>query len=59
VGGEPSDRLAGQRGHVAHRPQLALDAKDRGQAGLQVDVGRAELARGVQHPIEDLAHRVG
>jgi hypothetical protein len=29
-----------------------------GQAGLQVDVGGAELARGVQHPVEDLAHRV-
>ncbi len=54
---ELRDRLAGQRRNVAHRPQIALDPEDRREPGLEVDVGRAELASRRQHPIEDLTHR--
>ena len=54
---ELRDRLARQRGDVAHGPQVALDAEDRGKPGLQVHVGSPELAGGGQDAIEDLTHR--
>ena len=57
VDGELRDGLAGQRGDVAHGPQVALDPEDRREPGLQVDVGGPELASGGQDAIEDLTHR--
>jgi hypothetical protein len=57
VDGELRDGLAGERGDVSYGSQVALDAKDRGESGLEVDVGGPELASGGQDAIEDLTHR--
>ena len=54
---ELRDGLARQRGDVANGSQVALDAEDRGQPGLQMHVGSPELASGGQDAIEDLTHR--
>ena len=50
---ERPDRLAALAGQ---RPQLAVDAQDRGEAGLEVDVRGAEAARRREGPIEEGVH---
>ncbi len=54
---EGRDRLAGQGRHVADRAQLALDAEDGRETGLEVDVRGAQLARRTKDAVEDLGHR--
>ena len=54
---ELGDGFSRQGRHVAHGPQVTLDAEHRRQARLQVDVRGAQLTGGAKHTIEDLTHR--
>ena len=56
VDGEGADDLRRQRRRVAQRAQVALDAKDRRQPGLEVHVRGAELAGRPKHVVENLVH---
>ena len=53
---EGADHLGGERGRVAQRAQVALDAKHRREPSLEVHVRGAELTGCAEDVIQDLVH---
>ena len=56
VHGEGADDLRRQRRRIAQRAQVALDAEDRRQPGLEVHVRGPELPGRPKHVVENLVH---